>query len=77
MRNENPIRLTRERRDNMLALIKKYFLDERGEEIGDLASDLILDFIVEKLAPEFYNQGVQDAHTYMKDAAEDVLSLIK
>ena len=75
MRNENQIRLTKERRDEMLDEIKNYFSKEREEEIGYLAAGLILDFILLKLAPEFYNQGVVDAHHYMRDAAEDLLSI--
>ena len=61
----------------MVSEIKNYFSKEREEEIGDLAAGLILDFILEKLAPEFYNQGIDDAHTYMQDAAEDLLSIRK
>ena len=77
MRNENTLKVTKERRDEMISLIKNYFLKERDEEIGDLAAGLILDFILEKLAPEFYNQGVYDSHQYIKDAAEDLLSIQK
>jgi len=61
----------------MIAEIKNYFSKEREEELGDLAADLILDLIVEKLAPEFYNQGVSDSHKYLHDAAEDLLSIQK
>ena len=56
----------------MVSSIKKYFKKERGEEIGDLASGLMLDFIIERLAPEFYNQGVQDSSKYMSDRLEDM-----
>jgi uncharacterized protein (DUF2164 family) len=77
MRNENTLKVTKERRDEMVSQIKNYFLKERDEEIGDLAAGLILDFILEKLAPEFYNQGVYDSHQYIKDAAEDLLSIQK
>ena len=61
----------------MIAEIKNYFSKEREEELGDLAAGLILDFIVKKLAPEFYNQGVSDSHRYLHDAAEDLLSIQK
>lgn len=77
MRNENAIQVTKERRDLIISEIKNYFLKERDEEMGDLAAGLVLDFIMEKTAPEFYNQGISDAHTYMQDAAEDLLSLQK
>jgi len=61
----------------MIAEIKNYFSKEREEEIGDLASGMILDFIMEKLAPAFYNQGVSDSSNYMRDASEDLLSIQK
>ena len=57
MRNENAINVTKEQRDEMIAAIKHYFLKEREEEIGDLRAGLMLDFILEELAPEFYNPG--------------------
>ena len=77
MKNKNPVRISKEQRAEMISLIKEYHSKERGEEIGDLASGLILDFIQEKLAPAFYNQGVSDAQKYMHDAAEDLLSIQK
>ena len=61
----------------MVTEIKNYFLKDREEEIGDLAAGLMLDFIMGKLAPEFYNQGICDSHQYMHDAAEDLLSIRK
>jgi len=52
-------------------------LKEREEKIGDLAAGLILEFITEKLAPEFYNQGIYDSYKYMQDTIEDLLSIQK
>jgi uncharacterized protein (DUF2164 family) len=69
------INVTKERHKEMLSEIKIFFLKEREEEIGDLAAGLILDFILEKIAPEIYNQGVDDSYIYIKDAAEDLLSI--
>ena len=59
----------------MIAEIKHYFAKERDEELGDLAAGMILDFITEKLAPAFYNQGVDNAYRYMKEATEDMLGI--
>ncbi|MCX6700280.1 MAG: DUF2164 domain-containing protein [Methanomicrobiales archaeon] len=77
MRNDDTIKLTKEKRDEMLSAIKNYFSKEREEEIGDLASGLILDFIVKDLAPEFYNRGVCDSYKYMQDMIEDLCSIQK
>jgi uncharacterized protein (DUF2164 family) len=77
MRNDNNIKLNKEKREEMILAIKNYFLKEREEKIGDLASSLILDFIIEKLAPEFYNQGVYDSYKFMENNVEDLLSIQK
>jgi uncharacterized protein (DUF2164 family) len=71
------IKLSKEKRHDMISLIKAYFHQERGENIGDLASSLFLDFFIEKLAPEFYNQGVYDSYKYMTDRIEDLLDIQK
>jgi uncharacterized protein (DUF2164 family) len=57
--------------------IKRYFLEERGEELGDLAALLMLEFFADKLAPQFYNYGVQDAHEFMTQRLEDIFELNK
>lgn len=77
MKKEAVIKLSKEQKEYLEGEIKNYFSQERNEELGDLAASLMLDFIVEKLAPEFYNQGVYDAYKYMQDRVEDVLSIQK
>ena len=59
----------------MIAEIKAFFSSERNEKIGDLAAGMVLDFIIEKLAPEFYNLGVDNSYRYMKESAEDLLGI--
>ncbi|MPN34046.1 hypothetical protein SDC9_181538 [bioreactor metagenome] len=71
----NKIKLSKEKRDAMISQVKEYFYNEREEELGDLAAGLIVDFITEKLAPEFYNQGVFDSYVYMNDRVEDLLGI--
>ena len=61
----------------MVSAIKSYFITEREEELGDLAAGFILDFFIEKLAPEFYNQGVYDSYKYMNEKIEDLLGIQK
>lgn len=73
--NKEKIKLTKEKREEIISAIKNYFLNERDEEIGDLASNLMLNFIIEEIAPEFYNQGVYDSYKYMMDRSEDLLSI--
>jgi len=69
--------LSKEKQEQMISLIKDYFKEERDEELGDLAAMLILDFFIEKLAPEFYNQGVYDSYKYFSEKVEDLLEIKK
>lgn len=77
MKKSTTIIVTKEKRDEMITAIKNYFITEREEEIGDLAAGLMVEFITEQLAPEFYNQGVHDSYRYMEDSIEDLLSIQK
>lgn len=72
---DSRIKLNSDKKEDMVALIKNYFLQERDEEIGDLAVELILDFFLEKLGPEIYNQGVYDSYNFMNDRLIDVLEI--
>lgn len=69
------IKLTSERKEAMRIKIVDYFGKERDEDLGELASQLILDFFLEELGPELYNQGVEDAHSYLFDKLEDLYAL--
>ncbi|WFD12269.1 DUF2164 domain-containing protein [Tepidibacter hydrothermalis] len=71
------INLSKEKKAKMISSIKKYFQDERDEDLGDLASSMILDFFIKDLAAEFYNQGVSDSHKYMSDRVEELFEIQK
>ena len=77
LKKDRKIKLAKEKRDEMVLAIKQYFSKERDEEIGDLAAGLILEFVLEELAPEFYNQGVSDSRRYLEDMLPDLLSIQK
>ncbi|WP_411169434.1 DUF2164 family protein [Clostridium sp. MB05] len=69
--------ISKEKREALKNEIKTYFYEERDEELGDLASNMILDFFMDKLAVEFYNQGIEDSYKYIIDRAEDLLGIQK
>ena len=69
--------LSKDKKDNMISEIKNYFAKERDLDLGDLAATLILDFFIEKMAQEFYNQGVEDSYKYMSGSIEDLLGIQK
>jgi len=77
MRDKDKISLTKEKREDMISSIKEYFYTEHEEELGDLASSKILNFIIDELSLEFYNQGVNDSYKYMNKSIDDLLSIQK
>jgi uncharacterized protein (DUF2164 family) len=72
--SSNKIELAKQEKQEMINLIKDYFYNERDE---DLAVDLILDFFIEKLAPRFYNKGIDDAYQFMSGKIDDIFELQK
>lgn len=72
---EKRIKLSNERKEFMRSKIVDYFGEERDEDLGELASQLILDFFIDELGADLYNQGVEDAHAYMLDKLEDLYAL--
>lgn len=77
MSDNDKIILTKEKREDMISAIKDYFLNKMDEEVSELDSNRMLKFIIEELAPEFYNQGVYDSYKYMNNRIEDLLSIQK
>jgi len=69
------INLSKENKAKIISEIKRYFIEERDEEIGDLAADLMLDFIIEHIGPSIYNQGIRDSILYMTEKVDDLYGL--
>jgi uncharacterized protein (DUF2164 family) len=71
------IEIKKEVKAEMLFAIKAYFLQERDEDLGDLAAGFILDFFLEELGPHIYNQCVYDSYRYIDEKMEDLLGILK
>jgi uncharacterized protein (DUF2164 family) len=72
---DSRIKISKENKEEMRNHIINYFSEERDEDLGDLASQLLLNFFIEELAPYVYNQGIEDAHVYVKDKVDDLFAL--
>ncbi|GGF87043.1 hypothetical protein GCM10010912_35370 [Paenibacillus albidus] len=57
------VKLPKEQRDMMVENIRGYFEDERGETIGHLAADNLLEFFLQELGPAVYNAALADCRT--------------
>lgn len=56
--------------------LQTYFTNERDEELTDLAATLLIDFISQKLAPMYYNKGIEDSQKFMAEKTEDLYALL-
>ena len=66
------IKLSKERRADLLQAVQNYFRDQHDDEIGELKARLILEFFVAQLGPSVYNQAIRDAHGFMQDKLVDL-----
>ena len=74
MANQSPmrIRLSPDRRANLLQAIQSYFAAEFDEPLSDFRAEGLLDFFVRELGPPVYNQGVRDASAFIQEKLGDI-----
>lgn len=74
---KNEYRLSASQKKEMVASIQRYYMEERQEELGELAAGLLLDFFIKELAAVFYNKGLEDAYTFYTSKLEEVFEIQK
>lgn len=67
-----PIVFSETARKQSIASIKRYFVEELEQEIGDLKAGLLLEFILKEIGPSIYNAAIGDAQTYLRDRIADL-----
>lgn len=67
-----PITLSDDARAEAMASIQRFFDAELDQDIGNLQSALVLDFVLAEIAPSAYNQGVRAAQTRLRDVVTDL-----
>lgn len=71
------IQLTKEQQKAAIEDLKNYFLNERDEELTELAASLLLDFILKSIGPHIYNQAITDSYNFMGEKVEELFTLEK
>lgn len=71
------IELNKETRKVLVENLKRYYWNERNEELNNLGAELLLDFILNDIGPYIYNKAVDDSYVYMNERIEDLLGLQK
>ncbi|GIP23728.1 DUF2164 domain-containing protein [Paenibacillus sp. J22TS3] len=67
------IKLPKEDKDVIIRSVQTYFEEERGESIGELAAEQLIDFMIGELGPAVYNKAIEDARKviYEKNSQVD------
>ena len=75
MRNKIPtIKLTDKQKELIKDEIKAFYHDVRGDEIGIIEQEQLLDLFIERLAPIVYNKALDDAQYWYKRQLENMES---
>lgn len=67
-----PMQLDEERRAGIGAMLQQFYLDEFDEELSAFRATQLIDFLLETLGPQVYNQAVQDARRFMLQKLGDL-----
>jgi uncharacterized protein (DUF2164 family) len=77
MKPQESSTLSKEKKQELRLAIQAYFLDELEIEIGDLQADFFIEFLDKQVGNLYYNAGVMDAMSVIKEKTEDLDLLMK
>ena len=66
------IELTKTDHAAAVASIERYFLQENGEPIGNMAAGALLAFFLADIGPAIYNQAVADAQEHLQSRVAEL-----
>lgn len=61
------IQFSLEKKRALIEKIQAYVFTESGEQIGEIAAENHLQFILDEIAPYIYNEGIKDAKKLIED----------
>ena len=66
------IELDKVDRDKLIESIRRYFAEQLELEIGRLKASLVLDFVLQEIAPSVYNRAIGDAQAAMQEMVSEI-----
>ena len=66
------VQLDDDRRSGSIDRLKGFFLEEFEEDLSSFRADRLLDFVLEVIGPNIYNQGVTDAQKFIQEKLDDL-----
>jgi len=65
-------KLDEDRRRHLTGRLRGFFLESFDEDLSEFRAEQLLDFVVADLAPQVYNQAVQDSRAFMQQRLDDL-----
>ncbi len=65
-------RIDAQRRRSMARELQAWLLEERDEDVGELAAGFLLDFVLDLAGPDLYNAALTDASKAFREHADIV-----
>ena len=66
------IELPKDARKDAIASIERYFREQVGEPIGNIAAGALLGFFLEEIGPVVYNRAVQDVQDRLRQRIDEL-----
>ena len=70
------IEFSKEEKEIIIKKIQLYFSEELDQKIGQFDAQFLLDFFIEEIGPYFYNRGLYDAQSILKNRMESISEAI-
>ena len=67
-----PVTLSDDATEKALKSIRRYFAEQLDQEIGELPSRLLLEFVLEEIGPSIYNGAIAEAQVYLRERVADL-----
>ena len=65
-----PIKFSREETKAIVGEIQDYFREELDQDIGAIPAEMLMMFFVDKMGAYFYNRGLYDAQTLIRERVD-------
>ena len=66
------IELTKAAHTAAISSLERYFLEENGEPLGNMAAGALLTFFLADIGPAIYNQAIADAQESMQARVAEI-----
>lgn len=64
--------LDADRRARLISEVQGFWLTDFDEELSAFRAEQLIDFVLDAIGPQIYNQAVQDARAWMLRKLEDL-----